>query len=246
MAILKTALITGGSRGIGKAIALHLVGVADIIFINYLENDLAASETKAILESKGVTVYLLKFNLAFATEIQLMFEKIQLHTQQLDIFVHCAALTAFKPLCKIKPNQWDLTMNITAKAFLQCVQWSTFLMPSGGRIVAISSTGSQRYNANYGALGVAKSTLESMVRYLAVELAGQNIQINGVISGLILGATMPLFPDIDKTIAVTLERTPARRLGTPEDVAKAVLFLLTQADWMYGQNIILDGGYCLT
>jgi enoyl-[acyl-carrier protein] reductase III len=242
----KIALITGGSRGIGKAIALHLVGVANIIFINYLENDTAAAETATELELKGVKVHLLKFNLAFSSEIQLMFDKIQEHVGQLDIFVHCAALTTFKPLHKIKPNQWDLTVNITAKAFLQCVQLSTPLMRAGGKIVAISSTGSQRFNPNYGALGVAKSTLEAIVRYLAVELAEKNIQINGVISGLILGETLPPFPEIEKVIEMTLQRTPARRLGTPQDVAKTVLFLLTQADWMYGQNIILDGGYCLT
>jgi enoyl-[acyl-carrier protein] reductase III len=242
----KIALITGGSRGIGKAIALSLVGVTDKIFINYLENDVAATETAAELELKGVKVYLLKFNLAFSSEIQLMFNKIHEYTEQLDIFVHCAALTTFKPLHKIKPNQWDLTMNITAKAFLQCVQLSTPLMRAGGKMVAISSTGSQRFNPNYGALGVAKSTLEAIVRYLAVELADKNIQINGVISGLIMGETLPPFPEIEKVIEITLQRTPARRLGTPQDVAKTVLFLLTQADWMYGQNIILDGGYCLT
>jgi enoyl-[acyl-carrier protein] reductase III len=242
----KIALITGGSRGIGKAIALSLVGVTDKIFINYLENDAAATETAAELELKGIKVHLLKFNLAFSSEIQLMFDEIYEYTEQLDIFVHCAALTTFKPLHKIKPNQWDLTMNITAKAFLQCVQLSTPLMRAGGKIVAISSTGSQRFNPNYGALGVAKSTLEAIVRYLAVELANQNIQINGVISGLIMGETLPPFPEIEKVIEITLQRTPARRLGTPQDVAKTVLFLLTQADWMYGQNIILDGGYCLT
>jgi enoyl-[acyl-carrier protein] reductase III len=242
----KIALITGGSRGIGKAIAFSLVGVTDTIFINYLEKDTAAAETAAELELKGIKVHLLKFNLAFSSEIQLMFEQIKEHAERLDIFVHCAALTTFKPLHKIKPNQWDLTMNITAKAFLQCVQLSTSLMRAGGKIVAISSTGSQRFNPNYGALGVAKSTLEAIVRYLAVELAEQNIQINGVISGLIMSETLPPFPEIEKVIEMTLQRTPARRLGTPQDVAKAVLFLLTQADWMYGQNIILDGGYCLT
>jgi enoyl-[acyl-carrier protein] reductase III len=246
MTAFKTAFITGGSRGIGKAIALSLVGEAKVIFINYLENDLAAAATADELELKGVKVHLLKFNLAFSSEIQLMFEQIRERTEQLDIFVHCAALTTFKPLHKIKSNQWDLTMSITAKAFLQCVQLSTPLMRAGGKIVAISSTGSQRFNANYGALGVAKSTLEAIVRYLAVELADQKIQMNGVISGLIMGETLPPFPEIEKMVEMTLERTPARRLGTPQDVAKAVLFLLTQADWMYGQNIILDGGYCLT
>ena len=92
----------------------------------------------------------------------------------------------------------------------------------------------------------AKATLESIVRYLAVELASQNIRVNGVISGLIQGKTLPFFPNIEEVIDITLNRTPAKRLGTPEDVVEMVTFILTKAAWLYGQNIILDGGYCLT
>lgn len=243
----KTAFITGGTRGLGKAIAqgLAAVGVRDI-FLNYVENDAAAEQTRLELSEKGMNVHLLKYNLAFPAEISSMFERIGAATTQIDFYVHCAALTTFKPLSAVKPNQWDLTLNISAKSFLQCVQGCVPLMANGGKIVAISSTGSQRFNMDYGALGVAKSTLESMVRYLAVELAGRKIQVNGVVPGMISGDKLPPFPNLDEVVAETLRRTPAGRLGTPEDVVKTVLFLLTQADFMYGQNIILDGGYCLT
>lgn len=243
----KTALITGGSRGIGKAIAHKLAdNAADILFINYLENDAAAEQTLRELEAKGIKTHLLKYNLAFPAEISLMFENIREKTQKLDFFVHCAAITTFKPLHSVKPNQWDLTMNICTRSFLLCVQGCLPFMPGGGKIVAISSTGSRRFNPNYGALGVAKSGLESTVQYLAAELAEKNIQVNGVVPGMIQGDKLPPFPNIDEVVAETLRRTPAGRLGSPEDVAKTVLFLLTQADWMYGQNIVLDGGYCLT
>jgi enoyl-[acyl-carrier protein] reductase III len=243
----KTALITGGTRGIGKAIALHLaeIGVVEV-FVNYLENDTAAEQTCTELNEKGAKAHLLRFNMAFSTEINAMFEQIREQAERLDYFVHCPALTTFKPLHTVKPNQWDLTMNVSAKSFLHCVQGCVPLMPEGGKIVAISSTGSQRFNPNYGALGIAKSTLESLVRYLAVELAKKKIQINGVVPGMISGDKLPPFPNIEAVVEETLRRTPAGRFGTPEDVAKAVIFLLTQADWMYGQNIILDGGYCLT
>jgi enoyl-[acyl-carrier protein] reductase III len=244
----KNVLITGGSRGIGKAIAICLceASVADTFFINYLENDVAAEIIRAELKEKGKVAYLLKYNLAIPGQIQEMFAHIGGLTDHLDFFVHCTALTTFKPIHKVKPNQWDLTMNVATRSFLQCAQGCIPLMGKGGKIVAISSTGSQRFNANYGALGVAKSALESLVRYLAVELADMQIQVNGVTLGLIQGETMPLFPDIAAVIEETLQRTPANRLGTPADAAKVVLFLLTQADWMYGQNIILDGGFCLT
>ena len=243
----KIAFVAGGTRGIGRAIALHLAqDNVGTLFINYLENDENAAETKTLLEQYGVKVYLLKYNLAFPMEINAMFEAIKVLTQHLDYVVHCVALTTFKPLAAVKPNQWDLTMNVSARSFLGCAQNAAPLMKNGGGIVAISSTGSQRYNANYGALGVAKATLESIVKYLAVELATQNIRVNGVVSGLILGDKLPPFPNIEDIVDETIRRTPAGRLGTPEDVAEMVHFMLTKAKWLCGQNIILDGGFCLT
>ncbi|MBL7808076.1 MAG: SDR family oxidoreductase [Saprospiraceae bacterium] len=248
MAKSKKALISGGTRGIGKAIALELVlhaGVG-VLFLNYVENETAALQARDLLEAEGCKVHLLKYNMAFPAEISAMFDEINGLTDQLDFYVHSTALTSFKPLHLVKPNQWDLTLNISAKSFLQCAQGCVPLMHEGGKMLAISSTGSRRFNPNYGALGVAKSTLESMVQYLAVELADKNIQVNGIVAGMIQGEKLPPFPNIDKVVEETLRRTPARRLGTPADVAKTALFLLTQADWMYGQNVVLDGGYCLT
>jgi enoyl-[acyl-carrier protein] reductase III len=243
----KTILITGGTRGIGKSAALYLAKESvSTFFINYLENDEAAMAIQTELESMGARVFLLKNNMAFTEEIMAMFKVIKEQTGQLDFFVHCPAVTAFKPLCKVKPNQWDLTMNVNARSFLQCTQGCIPLMQNGGQIVAVSSTGSRRYTPNYGALGVTKSTLEAVVRYLAVELAERNIRVNGVTAGLIKGKSVPPFPDLESIMEETLKRTPAGRLGTPDDVAEVIHFLLTRATWMYGQNILIDGGYCLT
>ena len=244
--VTQKALIVGGSRGIGREIALTLADAGvGTFFINYVENTAAADDIAMILREKGAEVHLLRYNMGFPNEIAAMFDAISNATETLDYFVHCAALTTFKPLCKVKSNQWDLTMNISAKSFLMCTQACVPLMQKGGSIVAISSTGSQRYNPNYGALGVSKATLESIVRYLAVELAPK-IRINSVVGGLIKHENLPPFPDIEMMLEETLRRTPAQRIGTPKDIADTVLFLLTKADFIFGQNIIVDGGFCLT
>ncbi len=243
-----TALVTGGTRGVGKAVCLQIAkeGVQKL-FINYLEKEDPANELSTQLKTKGLAIHLLKYNLAYAENVKAMFNDVRLYTQHLDYFVHCPALTAFKPLHKVRANQWDLTMNVSTRSFLLCVQGCIPLMQNGGgAVVAISSTGSRRFNPNYGALGVSKMALETMVRYLAVELAEKNIRVNGITSGLLKGETMPPFPEIERVVEETLRRTPAGRLGNPDEIARAVCFILRRANWMYGQNLVLDGGFCLT
>lgn len=243
----KVALITGGSRGVGKAVSLALAreGVG-LLFINYLENEKAMAALRTLIEPTGIRVVALPYNVLHPEEIVKMAGVIASHTDRLDYLVHCPALTSFKPLHKVRANHWDLTMNVSARSFLLTVQACMPMFVQGSSVVAVSSTGSQRYNPDYGALGVAKSALESTVRYLAVELATRDIRVNGVIAGMLSGESTPPFPNIEKVIEETLKRTPSGRLGTPEDVADAVLFLLTRGKWIVGQHIIVDGGYCLT
>ena len=119
-------------------------------------------------------------------------------------------------------------------------------MPSGGSIVAISSLGSTRVIPNYGAMGPAKSALESIVRYLAVELAAKNIRVNAVCGGIIETDSIMQFPDAENYLKEIVERTPAGRIGKPEDIANAVLFLCsTAAEFVYGHVFIVDGGLSL-
>lgn len=243
----RVAVILGGSRGVGRSVSLHLAqnGVEKLIVI-YLDQEDAVQSLIEEVKPLGTTIIPLRYNLGVADEIQSMGRHIHELTDQIDYLIHCVAITTFKPLMQVKPNQWDLTMGVSVRSLLHAVQQLSDLMNAGSSVVAVSSTGSQRYNANYGALGIGKSALESTVRYLAVELGAKGIRVNGVISGLLGGSSLPLFPEIDQVVNETLKRTPMGRLGTSEDVAEAVYFLLTGAFWMTGQHIILDGGYCLT
>jgi enoyl-[acyl-carrier protein] reductase III len=242
----KTALITGGSRGIGRAIAVMLAyNSARKIFINYVQNTQEAEKTKSMAEEAGCEAILLKYNLAYPDEIDIMFSEIAKHTNNIDVFIHCAAINSFKPVSKITPKQWDLIMNVNARSFLYCTQKCLPVMEKGS-IAAISSLGSRRFMPNYGSLSETKSALETLVRDLGVELAPRGIRVNGITAGLVQTESLSNFPDSKKLISTVVEKTPIGRIGTPEDIANAVKFLVSpQAEWIIGQSIVIDGGYSL-
>jgi enoyl-[acyl-carrier protein] reductase III len=240
------ALVTGGSRGIGRAVALLLAdNGAQTIIVNYLQNDAEAERTRQLIEAQQARSILIKANLLYPDEIDKLFETVKASVDHLDCFIHCAALGAFKPLREIKPNQWDLTMNINARGFLLCAQKAAALMKEGN-IVAISSLGSIRAVPNYGAMGPTKAALESIVRYLAVELAPAGIRVNAVTGGFVETDSIRKFPEAERLIQEVISRTPVKRLGTPEDIAEVVMFLLSPSSrWICGQTIVADGGLSL-
>jgi enoyl-[acyl-carrier protein] reductase III len=240
------ALVTGGSRGIGRAVSVRLAAQgAGTVIVNYLENDIEADRTRKLIEEMNSCCILAKANLCHAADLDRLFLTIKEAVGRLDIFVHCAAVTAFKPLREIRSNQWDLTMNVNARSFLLCVQKCIPLMRNG-KIVAISSLGSSRAIRNYGALGPTKAALEATVRYLAAELAPTGIQVNAVSGGFVRTDSIQNVPGADELAEKTAAQTPAGRLGTPDDIAGVVLFLLSpSASWICGQTIVADGGLSL-
>ncbi|MDH5356545.1 MAG: SDR family oxidoreductase [Gammaproteobacteria bacterium] len=242
----KTVLISGGSRGIGRAIALRLAssGAATII-VNYLNNDVEANKTCKLIAAYDCEAIPVKANLAYPDQIDRLFDEIGKRVNCLDAFVHSAALTTMKPTSELRPNQWDLTMNINARAFLLCTQHCLPLMKKGA-IVALSSLGAIRAVPNYGAMGPAKAALEAVVRHLAVELAGEGIRVNAVSGGPVRSESLKLFPNAQTMMTEATRRTPVGRLGEPEDIADVALFLLTpEARWICGQTLIADGGLSL-
>jgi enoyl-[acyl-carrier protein] reductase III len=241
-------LITGGSRGIGRATAVRLAkGGGHTIFVNYLQNETAAAETRRLVEAEGSRCILCPANVSNPDEIDRLFEQIRGHTDHLDGFVHGAALNAFKPLSAVKPNQWDLTMNIDARGFLLCAQQTASLMTKGGRMVAVSSLGATRVLPNYGAQGPAKAALEAVVRSLAVEFAPRSINVNCVAGGLVETDSIHKFPNADQLMHSAIEHTPCGRIGTVEDMAGAIAFLLSaEAAWICGHTLIVDGGMSLS
>ncbi|MGD8192010.1 enoyl-[acyl-carrier-protein] reductase FabL [Brevibacillus ginsengisoli] len=242
----KVALVTGGSRGIGKEIASKLADQGYNLVINYLRNRSAAQATKEELEAKGIEVLLVKANVGDVAKIKDMFQEIDNHFGRLDILVNNAASGVLRPLMELEESHWDWTMEINSKALLFCAQEAAKLMMKtgeGGKIVSLSSLGSIRVLDNYTAVGVSKAAVEALTRYLAVELAPYNIVVNAVSGGAVDTDALKHFPNREEILSDAAKRTPAGRIVSTEDLANAAIFLLSdQAFMIRGQTLIVDGG----
>jgi len=244
----KVALVTGSSRGIGKAIALRLAKEGYHIVINYARSKTAALETAAEIEALGRKVLTVKANVGDVEKINMLFQEIDKEFGRLDVFVNNAASGVLRPVMELEESHWDWTMNINSKALLFCAQEAAKLMEknNGGKMVSISSLGSIRYLENYTAVGVSKAAVEALTRYLAIELAPKNIIVNAVSGGAIDTDALKHFPNREELLAESKEKTPAGRMVEISDMVNAVMFLLADDSSMIrGQTIIVDGGISL-
>ncbi len=242
----KKVLITGGSRGIGRAIALELAKRGCDVAINYMRNDEAAEETARAIRALGRECLKIRKNIFKVANVRELFARVREAWGRLDFFVSNAALGALAPPLEMPEKGWDLAMNVNAKAFLYGVQEAVRLMPEGGKIVAISSIGAHFVLPGYVAVGASKAALETLVRYLARELAPRGILVNAVSGGPVLTDALRMFPNAEQIIRFAEEQTPLGRIGRPEDLAKVVAWLLSpDADWVVGQVIVADGGLSL-
>jgi enoyl-[acyl-carrier protein] reductase III len=237
----KSVLVTGGSRGIGKAIALTFAERgAGRIAISYLRNDQAAEETAAEVHEHGAETLLLRGNLGDPEKTQALLEE----AGPLDVIVSNAATGVIRPLLELEEKHWDWTLDGNARALFTLARLAAPSMPAGSSIVAISSLGSDRVLDNYVLVGVSKAALEALVRYLAVELAPNDIRVNAVSAGLVETGALDYFPNREEMLGFYRDRTPAGRLVEPQDVADAVCFLASPAaEMIRGQTLVVDGGY---
>jgi len=246
----KIVLVTGSGRGIGRAIALYFARQGADVVINFFRNRAPADATAAEIEKLGRRALLVKADVGDLDELDHLFDEIEKAFGGLDIFVHNAASGYNRPVLEQKPKGWEWTMNINARSLLFAARRAVPLMEKrgGGSIVSISSPGASRVLPDYVVVGASKAAIESLTRYLAVELAPKNIIVNAVAPGIVETDALKHFASlgdrsvIDKTIVAT----PAGRLVTPEDVAGVVGFLCSPAaSMMRGQILVVDGGYLL-
>ena len=237
-----SVLVTGGTRGIGKAIALRLASEgATRIALGYLRNDKAAETAADEIRAAGAEPILVRGNVASEKVVA----EFALHGPYAAV-VHNAATGVIKPALETEDKHWDWTLNANARALLSLARACAPDMPNGSSIVAVSSLGAQRVLENYVLVGTSKAALESVVRYLAVELSPRGIRVNAVSAGVVETEALDHFPNREQMLSAGKTRTPAGRLVEPEDVAGAVAFLCSpDADMLRGHTLIMDGGYSL-
>lgn len=236
------ALVTGGSRGIGRAISLRLAERGYNVAIAYLRNRTAAAETVAEIEGLGVKAHSVRADVGKEEEINALFDEIAETYGRLDVFVSNAATGVIKPFPDLRSRAWDWTMDANAKALFLGARRCVPLMADGGHILALSSQGSEQVLPGYAVVGASKAAIEALIRYLAVELAPK-IRANVVSPGVVDTGALDHFPMKDEMLASARHDTPAGRLATPEDVADVVEFLVDERSQMItGQTIVVDGG----
>jgi enoyl-[acyl-carrier protein] reductase III len=236
-----SVFVTGGSRGIGRAIALRFADLgAARVAIGYMRSDAAAEETAGELRERGAEAVLVRGNVTsarVAEEVGAL--------GALDVLVHNAATGVIRPALETEDKHWDWTMGANARALLSLARVAAPQMPSGSSIVGISSLGSQRVLENYTLVGTSKAALEALIRYLAVELAPRGIRANGVSGGVVDTGALEHFPNKEEMLRFGAAN-PAGRLVAPEDIAAAVTFLCSpEAEMIRGQIVVVDGGWSL-
>lgn len=241
----RVALVTGGSRGIGRAISLELARRGSNVIVAYLRNRKAAEETAARIEDEGVKAVPIKAHVGDEDQLARLFGQIDEIFGSLDIFVSNAATGVIKPVAELDARAWAWTMDSNARAFLLGARSALSLMSKGGSMVALTSIGSSRVLPGYAAVGASKAALESLVRYLAVELAPQ-IRVNAISPGVVDTEALTHFPMREEMLSRALGSTPAGRLVTPDDVARSAGFLISEsASMITGQVLTIDGGSSL-
>jgi enoyl-[acyl-carrier protein] reductase III len=252
----KVALITGGTRGIGRAVAGLLAESGANLALVFRRDRVAAQAAEEELTRLGIKAITIQADLAKEESIPEIIESVRSQFGRLDYLVSNAVFGVLKPIGEFTAKRFDASMNTNARAYLLLAQAAAEIMaPSAAekpcdasekRIVALTSLGSSKIIPGYAAIGASKASIETLTKYLAFELAPKGIGVNAVSGGLVATDSMKAFQDRPDWIEDSTKRTPLGRIGDAEDIAKVVVWLLSdQSGWITGQTIIADGGLSL-
>lgn len=238
----KRILITGGTRGIGRAISLRFAGAGASVVANYIRNETAAAELKKLAEEESLSIEYVRADITSQKGIEAI-SSVMGDGRGLDGLVHCAATGVHRPVEDLTTRHFDWTFNLNIKSFFELVRALLPLFNQGGSILAVSSQGAVRAVPSYSLVGATKGALEAFSRHLAVELISKGIRVNILSPGSVMTDAWKAMPDSEKRIEETIHKTPLGRLVTAEEVAWAAQFLCSNASSaIIGQTLVIDGG----
>jgi len=239
----KIAVVTGGSRGIGKAVCLRLAGMGATVVVNYVSRPDAAEATVALIKEAGGNAAALQFNVADPEQVQSAFKKILADFGRVDILVNNAGITRDGLIAMMKEQAWDEVIDTNLKGAFNCIKAVSrpMMKQRWGRIVSITSVIGFAGNAGQANYAAAKAGMVGLTRSVAKELASRGVTVNGVAPGYIdTDMTKELSEEVTEKIKAEI---PMNSLGTVEDVAAAVAYLVSEeARYITGQFIHVNGG----
>lgn len=244
----KIALVTGAARGIGRAIALRLAECGADVVVNYVTSEEAAQRLVEEIRALGRRAEAVNADAISPAGITKLFAAVQEHFGALDIFVNNAIdVATYGPVTRQKLEGWSHTLDGNTNALLLSAQRALPLMKGRrGKILSLSSLGSQHYIPGYASIGVTKAATEALTRYMAVELGRHGINCNTLSGGPIDTDALKMFANYGQMKEACEKLSPAGRIGVPDDLADVAAFLCSDAaNWIYGQTIIADGGLSL-
>ena len=242
----KIAIVTGGSKGIGQSISIGLSEKNIDVIITYLRDKDGALTTLDKIKKAGSNCYIYKVDLSKEEQVEKFCNNIISDFDHIDYLVNNAATGINKNSTMLTNKHWDWVMSTNSKSPWILSKNISKIMPGGSSIINITSLGSQRVLSNYFSVGLSKSSLESMTRYLAIELAEKGIRVNSISPGIIKTRALDSFPDDADVNKSDLYKTPAGKPLEGKDVSNLVNFLISEeSNMIRGQNIIIDGGRSL-
>lgn len=239
----KNILVTGGSRGIGRAISTAFAMLGGKVIINYSGNKGAAEETVEEIKQFGGEAVIVQFDVSNFTQVQDTIKNLEKEHGSIEILVNNAGISKDNLFIKFKEEEWDATLDINLKGTFNCARALAFSMmrKRTGKIINISSVIGLVGNAGQSAYSASKAGIIGLTKSLAQELAARNIQVNSVAPGYIMTDMTNVLGEA--VIAQVLTKIPSEKVGHPLDVAKAVIFLASPAsNYITGHTLTVDGG----
>ena len=241
------ALVTGGSRGIGRAIALKLARSGCDVAVTFHTSQDDAEAVCAEIRKLGRRTLALQTDVSDPASLAEVFTEFRQQFDRVDVVVSNAATGVLKPALALTLKHWRRCLETNALALNTLAQLAVPLMPRGGRLIALSSLGAARAIPHYAFIGASKAALEALARSLAQELGPRGIRVNVVSAGVVDTDALKYFPNREQLLAEHARRAPAGPSLTPEDVADVVYLLcLPEAAMITGQTLVVDGGFSIS